>query len=293
MVSSMSSVQIQTQTHFGYRFSRGWTLQELIAPGSSGTRFFDKKWNYVGSKYSLCSQLSLITGIDAGILSHVKLLSTVCVAHKMSWAANRETTRIEDMAYCLLGLFDVNMPLLYGEEFKAFRRLQEEIIRTTSDLSIFAWRDEPSLTERRLLPVDLSYHCGILARTPSPFGFATSILAERSRGFSREFSVCNQGVKTQSVMFGAKDPLRIVVTIFCRFICQELVFALAYGYERLGETPTFGTALLAYMNTSMRPSAMYIYLETATSLSTNLPQIPYLESHHISCRRGACGRTSF
>lgn len=125
----------------------------------------------------------------------------------MSWAANRQTTRIEDMAYCLLGLFDVNMPLLYGEESKAFRRLQEEIIRTTSDLSIFAWRDKPPLTEQQQpVSADLSYPCGILARTPSPFGFATSLLAERSRGFSREFSVCNQGVKTQSVVFRINGP---------------------------------------------------------------------------------------
>jgi hypothetical protein len=204
MVSLISSLQIKT--HFRYRFSRGWTLQELIAPGSGSTFFFDEEWNYVGSKQSLCSQLSLITGISAGVLSHTEALSSIRVAHKMSWAAKRETTRIEDMAYCLLGLFDINMPLLYGEESKAFRRLQEEIIRTRPDLSIFAWWDESSDTKQPPAPADLRYHCGVLARTPFPFGSARSLFAQPSRSFSKEFSVCNHGVKTQSIVFRSKGP---------------------------------------------------------------------------------------
>lgn len=64
----------------------------------------------------------------------------------MSWAAKRTTTRTEDLAYCLLGIFDVNMPLLYGEGGKAFFRLQEEIIKSTSDQSVFAWGDSPIMT---------------------------------------------------------------------------------------------------------------------------------------------------
>jgi hypothetical protein len=59
-----------------------------------------------------------------------------CVSEKMSWAAKRQTTRVEDMAYCLLGLFEINMPLLYGEGPNAFMRLQEEIIRKVTDESI-------------------------------------------------------------------------------------------------------------------------------------------------------------
>jgi hypothetical protein len=57
----------------------------------------------------------------------------------MSWAADRKTSRVEDMAYSLLGIFDINMPLLYGEGKKAFRRLQEHIIDTTEDYTIFTW----------------------------------------------------------------------------------------------------------------------------------------------------------
>ncbi|KAH7354882.1 hypothetical protein BKA65DRAFT_581488 [Rhexocercosporidium sp. MPI-PUGE-AT-0058] len=89
----------------------------------------------------------------------------------MSWAAYRETTRIEDTVYCLLGLFDVNMPLLYGEEEKAFRRLQEEIIRSTADYSIFAWRMLSAL--RNIKGPKARVFCGILAETPLAFAGCT------------------------------------------------------------------------------------------------------------------------
>ncbi|GAB1313307.1 hypothetical protein MFIFM68171_03517 [Madurella fahalii] len=67
------------------------------------------------------------------------VLAATSVATRMSWAAERETTREEDLAYCLLGLFDVNMPLMYGERKKAFLRLQEQIINKSDDQSILAW----------------------------------------------------------------------------------------------------------------------------------------------------------
>lgn len=66
----------------------------------------------------------------------------------MSWASRRVCTRVEDTAYCMLGLFNVNMPLLYGEERKAFTRLQEEIIRATDDHSIFAWTIPKSVVDK-------------------------------------------------------------------------------------------------------------------------------------------------
>jgi len=68
----------------------------------------------------------------------------------MSWASDRTTTRPEDIAYYLFGLFDVNMPLLYGEGSKAFIRLQEEILRTSDDQSLLAWEDIPETID--LLP---------------------------------------------------------------------------------------------------------------------------------------------
>lgn len=88
---------------------------------------------------SFCQILSEITGIYPDILAGTMLLSDVSVADKMRWASARETKRAEDIAYCLLGLFDVNMPLLYGEGSKAFIRLQEEILKETGDQSLFLW----------------------------------------------------------------------------------------------------------------------------------------------------------
>lgn len=123
-------------------FKRGWTLQELIAP--STIEFYDASWSEIGTKSSISRLLSQITGIRLEVLRGQSLKSCN-VAERMSWAAQRGTTRSEDMAYCLMGLFDVNMPLLYGEgEVRAFVRLQEEILRSNEDYTIFVWVSDNS-----------------------------------------------------------------------------------------------------------------------------------------------------
>jgi len=121
-------------------FERGWTLQELIAPDR--VVFFAKYWCRLGSKEVLSALIESITGIDKSVLLPAEdrtALSSISIAARMSWAARRRTTRLEDRAYCLLGIFDVNMPLLYGEGNRAFLRLQEEIMKTHGDQSLFAW----------------------------------------------------------------------------------------------------------------------------------------------------------
>jgi hypothetical protein len=106
-------------------FSRGWTLQELIAPAS--VDFFSKEGELLGNKPSLERNICEITGIPASALRGDPL-SNFTVAERMSWAANRETHRQEDMAYSLLGLFGIHLPLIYGEgKEHAFRRLTKEI----------------------------------------------------------------------------------------------------------------------------------------------------------------------
>ncbi|KAI1752424.1 heterokaryon incompatibility protein-domain-containing protein [Xylaria castorea] len=171
-------------------FTRGWTLQELIAPKS--VYFFDRHWNKRGDKKDFLEELSQITKISKYILGHDQPLSTVTVAQKMSWAAGRKTTRVEDQAYCLLGIFDVNMPLLYGEEEKAFRRLQYEIIGRTADLSIFAWCLPPPEVARHKERV----YCGILAASPDFFAGCTA-LSKLPHRMYREFSVSNIGIRTK------------------------------------------------------------------------------------------------
>jgi len=105
-------------------WTRGWTLQELIAPTS--VVFYAHGltgWSKLGTKSSLLELIAARTGIDDSILRGLDV-SKSSVAQRMSWASGRETTRTEDLAYCLLGIFGVNMPLLYGEGSKAFIRLQ-------------------------------------------------------------------------------------------------------------------------------------------------------------------------
>ncbi|EIW65332.1 HET-domain-containing protein, partial [Trametes versicolor FP-101664 SS1] len=117
--------------------TRGWTLQELIAP--KRVVFLTQTWRFLGTKMGFASTLEEITGIDFAILTGTAELESVSVARRMSWAAGRKTKRIEDEAYCLMGLFGVHMATIYGEGRNAFLRLQEEIIKTIPDQSIFAW----------------------------------------------------------------------------------------------------------------------------------------------------------
>ncbi|KAH7017991.1 heterokaryon incompatibility protein-domain-containing protein [Microdochium trichocladiopsis] len=126
-------------------FERGWTLQELIAPKT--VKFYGKTWNFLGTRGFLAARISKITQIPGTLLTdryrHMEemaalhILHTTSIAKRMSWAKSRETTREEDLAYCLMGIFGVNMPLLYGEGGqRAFMRLQEEIMRRSGDQSI-------------------------------------------------------------------------------------------------------------------------------------------------------------
>ncbi|KIY00433.1 uncharacterized protein Z520_04118 [Fonsecaea multimorphosa CBS 102226] len=142
-------------------FTRGWTLQELLVPPK--LIFFSKTWAPIGERKMLSDVIQDITSISQEFQSPGSIFE-VSIAQRMSWAARRSTTREEDIAYCLLGLFDVNMPLLYGEGRKAFRRLQEEIIKQSNDESIFAWG---------LYQIDESNsdaaHTGALALSPSDF----------------------------------------------------------------------------------------------------------------------------
>ena len=133
-------------------FTRGWTLQELLAPGF--VVFYDKAWVEIGTRSSLGKRISKITGIKR---DHMIRPLKASVAAKMSWASDRTTTRVEDIAYSLMGLFEVNMPLLYGEGSKAFTRLQHEIVKISDDESIFAWEDSSVLES------------GAFARSPSAF----------------------------------------------------------------------------------------------------------------------------
>lgn len=147
-------------------------VQELIAPlhvdfytdRRQPNPFADdtngREWVFLGTKVALCYKVSAATGIDMAILEQSRPVHSVSVAKRMSWAAKRLTSRVEDRAYSLMGLFNVNMPIIYGEGQKAFIRLQEEIMKESSDESLFAWMDPEAK------PGDRS---SLLARSPDMF----------------------------------------------------------------------------------------------------------------------------
>ncbi|MCJ1233245.1 hypothetical protein MMC14_001200 [Varicellaria rhodocarpa] len=164
-------------------FKRGWTLQELIGP--SNLTFYSYGWEEIGKKSTLRNILSEITGIDVGTLTDVKRLEYVSVAKRMSWASGRATTRLEDMAYCLMGLFAVNMPMLYGEGERAFIRLQEEIMKNSDDHSLFAWVDPTASPE--------SYQ-GMLAKSPADFVCSGNVMPYHDWEIRTPFSMSNRGL---------------------------------------------------------------------------------------------------
>lgn len=180
-------------------FSRGWTLQELLAPRS--IRFFTAEWKDIGSRSNLIPQISRRTNIpEPALAGDVEIMRTYSVAQRMSWASGRQTTRTEDIAYSLFGLFDCAMPLIYGEGHKAFARLQEEIMKRSNDQSLFLWHastftavagSDPSgrsadnakyctlVSDRRSILFEqgrLTEHGHLFARTPADFESCGSIV---------------------------------------------------------------------------------------------------------------------
>lgn len=129
--------------------------------------------------------LAAITGIPEDVLTDKAAIAGKSVAQKMSWASSRQTTKVEDIAYSLLGLFGINMPLLYGEGSRSFRRLQQEIIRVSCDETIFAWQ------RCFLKPFE---DTPLLASHPEEFTNAGHLL--RMKAFKRmPYTVTNQGLE--------------------------------------------------------------------------------------------------
>ncbi|KAM0421006.1 hypothetical protein ACHAPT_011249 [Fusarium lateritium] len=146
-------------------FTRGWTLQELIAP--IHVKFFDASWSFLGYKTDkrLSPIIESVTSVDSIVLNVPATTKVMSIAKKMSWAARRQTTRVEDMAYSLMGIFGVYMPPLYGEGTHAFIRLQEAIMKTSNDQTIFAWTSPPATP----LSHGFEHVSTMLALSPSQF----------------------------------------------------------------------------------------------------------------------------
>ncbi|OBZ70012.1 hypothetical protein A0H81_09932 [Grifola frondosa] len=180
-------------------FRRGWTLQELIAPKQ--VVFFKKDWSEFGTRKSLVDEINDITLVDRDVL--LGLPVQVSIAQRMLWASYRRTTRVEDMAYCLLGIFDVHMPTIYGEGKRAFIRLQHEIMHSTTDHSIFAWHNWKTDGDIQ----------DILAPEPSRFKYIIRPMPHKDFAkifgmawYSPEYTVTNHGIRLRLPMKESTIP---------------------------------------------------------------------------------------
>ncbi|CEJ92388.1 hypothetical protein VHEMI08043 [[Torrubiella] hemipterigena] len=172
-------------------FTRGWTLQELIAP--KHVEFLTMDWKPLGDRAALKDSLTKVTRISEEALMGADL-ATIPACQKMAWAANRRTTKAEDLAYCMMGLFGVNMPLLYGEgEEKAFMRLQEHFLKESDDESIFAWMSDEETAKAKPF-------WGLLA--PSPKFFAGA-----EKYTQPQFSAYREGNPTELTNRGLRISL--------------------------------------------------------------------------------------
>ncbi|KAF7875357.1 hypothetical protein EAF04_002529 [Stromatinia cepivora] len=197
---SKSNEHVFTQEQFyaSRWFTRGWTLQELLAP--STIIFYSCEWITLGTKSNLYTSMTRITGIDSDYLLLPNSLEHASVSEKMYWASAQTTTRAEDVAYCLLGIFDINMPLLYGEGDRAFLRLQEEILKVSTDHTIFCWS---------WIDEHVPYAWGsVLAPYPSTFKFSKDF---RPLSHSSPHSMTNIGLSIEvRVVYGLRYHLVVL-----------------------------------------------------------------------------------
>ena len=154
-------------------FTRGWTLQELIAPRN--VIFLSSKWRFIGTKHSMMAMVQEITGIDRKVLQHKMTPSEVPVAQRMRWVAGRDTELLEDQAYCLIGIFGVRLTPIYGEGEDAFFRLQEAILKSDPDQTIFAWGERTPVGSDSIEGLDNSF---------DPTRTETYVLAQHPANFS-------------------------------------------------------------------------------------------------------------
>ncbi|KAK4172638.1 heterokaryon incompatibility protein-domain-containing protein [Triangularia setosa] len=170
-IDKTSNAELTESINFMYRWYQQAAacligLSDLPVIGQVKVQFYDKDWNLRATKYGLIVKLESITGIPADFLTGRASIRQISIADLMSWAANRQTTRPEDVAYCLLGVFGVKLPMIYGEGDNAFRRLQEEIILKSNDMTIFAWQHNNVGASPAQIPASRS---PLLAHSPDNF----------------------------------------------------------------------------------------------------------------------------
>ena len=251
-------------------FTRGWTLQELIAPGS--IEFYGRHWSYLGTKNDLVQHIVSASGVFETVLLAPWSLYHVSVAARMSWACQRNTARGEDRAYSLLGIFDVHMPLIYGEGAEnAFIRLQQEIAKTSDDESLFAWRSS-SIIRKTLLAPDPEGFKGMADVIVSKFDLE---VAGEDTSF-RSFSLSNRGLEIQGPLIEVLNENLVLAALqCCKISAPNLCFAI---HSRLKSTRNRGNSQLP-LNTEI--CAGVAFIDRRAVNSAEFGTIHISDSSHI------------
>ncbi|KAI1451388.1 hypothetical protein F4805DRAFT_451641 [Annulohypoxylon moriforme] len=230
-------------------FTRGWTLQELLAPPY--LVFVDRSWRRIGTRESWAAEIKEVTRIEARYLTNFSPsdFTSCSIAKRLSWASYRETTVEEDETYSLLGLFGISLPLIYGEgRWRAFNRLQRELITVYNDDSIFAWKAKHLSSQRIPESQWKGSHpgWGILAPSIREFWDASNINAFGFYGYS--FSMTNRGLEINAKRWRRKGHSAMcLISLNCGFEpSNHIIIPLNHLYnsydrihiEKLYETKT-------------------------------------------------------
>ncbi|KAF8433704.1 hypothetical protein L210DRAFT_545886 [Boletus edulis BED1] len=191
-------------------FTRGWTLQELLAPRAM--KFYGKDWvpltSSINDKQDVCmlDALSRATGIPHRDLRSFRP-GTRDVHQKMMWASNRTTTRVEDIAYSLIGIFDVSLTIAYGEGHRAFYRLMETIVNRCGEWEIMAWAGRPSADSAALPESPRCYRALGEARTETQSGLSgNNGLTRRAWRGDGNFIMTKQGLQLKLLVVDLQLP---------------------------------------------------------------------------------------
>jgi hypothetical protein len=248
-------------------FSRAWTLQEMLAP--ERVVFFTSDWQVIGHKIftkpTISGRRRLDTISRAGIASiglnlvpwlakasgipETYLLGIsvrrASVAARMSWASHRSATRAEDRAYSLMGLFDINMPMLYGEGDAAFRRLQGEIMRNNDDSSIFC------INTRQFT---------LMARGPECFTNRGSVTKGCIQS-AEPYSFTNRGLKLFATASTSKiNLLKESNCSLSKSTAMSIVFRIDLGCEVMEHPSTDQSREVVGYDRSVPIGAQYLYI---------------------------------
>ncbi|KAH9238567.1 hypothetical protein K456DRAFT_1178758 [Colletotrichum gloeosporioides 23] len=271
-------------------WTRSWTLQQMVVP--SRVLFFDSQFQCIGDRSSsqFAGLISSITGVDEDVLCGRRALQDISIARRMSWAAGRESSRPEDTIYALLGLFDVLMPVMYGEgDTRAIRRLQQEIVKSTNDMSLLAWSSSEKGEFRGVFASSLQeYH-----------DFGTRDIAKFPFKFPGFVALTNCGLLAQGMMSPIDGGLFLNLGAQLGLESQGRVIGLLLQQRTDGKFMRSSDWMIKKlpMDQKLQPMQIMISCEEPATAATRVPHSKRLSNtssmHHDQLNRGVPQQSRF